>query len=120
MNKSMAEQFIDDDLDQWEDGALGNDADHAVISASINEDALDEALCLQSITIRIQKGLLDDLKTIATLEGIGYQPLMKQALQRFVTCEMKRRLREEADKIEARKLMKADIEEGDYPHRRQA
>lgn len=114
----MAEQFVDDHADDWEDGHLGRDIDYASVSTSVNEAALDEALCLQSINIRMPKSLLDDLKAIATLENIGYQPLMKQVLQRFVTCEMKRIVREEAEKIVARKVIKEKIEAQESERRR--
>lgn len=118
MKKTMAEQFIDDQADDWEDGHLGTEIDYAAVSNSVNEAALDEALCLQSINIRMPKSLLDDLKAIATLENIGYQPLMKQVLQRFVTCEMKRIVREEAEKIEARKVIQERIETQEAEKRR--
>ncbi|MGL5949400.1 MAG: hypothetical protein ACRCYV_10315 [Aeromonas sp.] len=74
----------------WETGALGQDGAHAVASQDVSEEQLNQALQLQPISIRLQKGLLDDLKTIAELNGIGYQPLMRQALTRFVQAEMKR------------------------------
>lgn len=33
--------------------------------------------------------LLNSLKAIATFRGLGYQPLMRQVLQRFVDSELK-------------------------------
>jgi predicted DNA binding CopG/RHH family protein len=98
-------------LNEWDYGTLGQSADFAEVSNAIDEESLNESLCLQSINIRMPKDLLDDLKRIATLNGIGYQPLMKQVLQRFVTCEMKQLLRDAADREAARKKMDSQIEQ---------
>ncbi|WP_310625882.1 hypothetical protein [Limnohabitans sp.] len=46
--------------------------------------ALDEALGLQSISIRLPKQLIDQYKLIAHFHGVGYQPLMRDILARFV------------------------------------
>ncbi|WP_140060940.1 hypothetical protein, partial [Vibrio parahaemolyticus] len=65
-------------------------------------EKLDDKLGLQMISIRLQKSLIEDLKDIAELNGIGYQPLMKQILKRFVDAEKKKILREMA--IEQRNM----------------
>ena len=54
---------------------------------------IDDALGLQPISIRLQKDLIDNLKALAKLNGIGYQPLMRQVLTRWVDCELKDMLR---------------------------
>lgn len=74
--------------DAWESGLLGADEAHAKVAPD-QEDEIDAALELQPISIRLQKGLLDNLKALAQLNGIGYQPLVRQVLTRFVDCEMK-------------------------------
>lgn len=74
----------------WDTEILGADEEHAVKSTHSTETSINEALSLQLISIRLQKGLIDSLKTIAELNGIGYQPLIRQALTRFAECEMKR------------------------------
>lgn len=76
------------------DGQLGNDAAHAEAPATDVSAEVDAALGLQAISIRLHKGLLDDLKLIANENGIGYQPLIRQALTRFANAEIKRMLRE--------------------------
>jgi len=43
--------------------------------------------------------LLDDLKDLVRIHGLGYQPLMKQILTQFVEAEKKRLLREEAARV---------------------
>jgi predicted DNA binding CopG/RHH family protein len=94
---------IEGTTEAWESGELGRDPNF-VESVQIDTDALDEALELQMISIRLQKSLLEDFKLIAKLYGIGYQPLMKQVLKRFVDCEKKQLLHEYA----SRKMQEVD------------
>ncbi|HET7268314.1 MAG TPA: hypothetical protein VFJ15_09405 [Oleiagrimonas sp.] len=47
----------------------------------------DEALELQMISIRLQKALIEDLKAIAKYHRIGYQPMVRDLLNRFVRSE---------------------------------
>ena len=77
-----------------ENGQLGRDEEHVKRSEEDIEPQIDKALELQLISIRLQKSLIEDFKYIATLNGIGYQPLMRQILKRFVDGEKKRILRE--------------------------
>ena len=51
---------------------------------------INDSLGLQPISIRMEKTLIENFKAIATIEGIGYQTLMRQALWSFADCEMKR------------------------------
>jgi len=78
--------------DAWETEALGAEDAHVKVAPDRQKE-LDEALDLHLISIRLQKGLLDNLKALAQLNGIGYQPLVRQVLNRFVECEMKSMLR---------------------------
>lgn len=77
--------------DAWESGLLGADEAHAKVAPD-QEKEIDAALELQPISIRLQKGLLDNLKALAQLNGIGYQPLIRQILTRWVDCEMRNML----------------------------
>lgn len=88
----------DEDAETWESGPLGHDESHvATLPASPELDAeIDEAVGLQAISIRLEKSLIEDFKLIASMHGLGYQPLMRQALKRFADCEKKRLLREVA------------------------
>ncbi len=85
----------------WETGELGADFKYAEIAKedAALEDQIDEALELQAISIRLQKSLIDDFKGIAALHGVGYQPLMRQVLNRFVDCEKKRILNERVSEM---------------------
>lgn len=90
----------------WESGKLGSDEKH-VGHLSAQELAADIALIrdslgLHPISIRLEKTLIDDFKTLATIKGLGYQTLMRQALKRFVEEETKSILSGMASEIKAR------------------
>jgi hypothetical protein len=72
---------------------IGTDEQFVSVAPDMDK-AVDEALGLQPISIRLQKSLLDNLKALAQLNGIGYQPLVRQILTRWVDCELKDMLRE--------------------------
>jgi hypothetical protein len=73
--------------DQWDTGELGRDEQFARVADDVEEDAIDDALDLVPISIRLQKSLIDDFKLIAAHNGVGYQPLMRQVLTRFAVAE---------------------------------
>jgi len=91
----------------WEDGTLGEDMDKAKASTASRSKAVDEALELQMISIRLPKSVIEDFKLIAEVEGLGYQPLMRTALIRFAECELKRVGREYATQLVREKNLKA-------------
>ena len=74
--------------DAWDSRTLGADAAHVGVADENHEHDLDEALELQAISIRLPKKLLNDYKAIAQFHGVGYQPLMRDVLQRFVVSEL--------------------------------
>lgn len=108
----------------WEVGQLGNDEGFVVplpegdVAADIS--AINEALGLQPISIRLEKSLIEDFKLIAQMSGLSYQPLMRQVLRRFADCEKKRILRETAErmKAEGKTTPKAPVES--RPRRKKA
>ena len=69
----------------WESGGLGTEA--AFVSKSEEDSGVDDKLGLQMVSIRLQKSLIEDLKELSELNGIGYQPLMRQVLKRFVDAQ---------------------------------
>ena len=83
----------------WDAGQLGRGEEHVKRVEDDIESKIDKALELQLISIRLQKSLIEDFKHIATLYGIGYQPLMRQILKRFVDGEKKKILRDMAYEI---------------------
>jgi hypothetical protein len=68
----------------WESRALGADAAHAEVASAEHLAALDDALGMQSISIRMPKSMIDAYKLIGAHHGLGYQPLMRDILQRFI------------------------------------
>lgn len=77
--------------DKWETGELGRDETFVgQVAEEINKE-VDEALELQLISIRLQKSLIEDLKTLARLDGIGYQPLIRQILNKQAERFLKER-----------------------------
>lgn len=85
---------IEGTSEAWESGELGRDEEFAKIASDIKDDVIDDSLELQMISIRLQKSLIEDMKMIAQIHGLGYQPLIRQFLNRIVECEKKRILRE--------------------------
>lgn len=82
----------------WEDGVLGGSMEHAAPAPSDLERAIDESLGLQAISIRMSKQLIDAYKLIAAHHGVGYQPLMRDILQRAVPDLMKEVMEAHANK----------------------
>jgi predicted DNA binding CopG/RHH family protein len=89
MNTIPAAEMIQDTEDAWLSGALGEDEKYAQIAPDNLEAMLNESLDLQPISIRLEKSLIDAFKIIASIHGVGYQPLMRQTLKRFAECELK-------------------------------
>lgn len=82
----------------WE--ALDADLEENTVAATEVQTAeIDEALGLQMISIRLQRPLIHHLKMIAEYHGVGYQPLIRDLLNRFVKSELGSIVRE----IEAKK-----------------
>lgn len=70
----------------WEE--LDNDLELNSVAVSKEEaGAIDDALGLQMISIRLQRSLLANLKAIAQYHGVGYQPLIRDLLNRFAKSE---------------------------------
>lgn len=90
----MATDRFHASVEAWEEGKLGRDKKYAKKADATVEAALDEAIGMQMISIRLQKKLIENLKMIAKHHGIGYQPLIRQLLTRFVMAEFKNMLNE--------------------------
>lgn len=88
----------------WESGPLGKDPKF-VRALSPEEQAADEAAIeaafgLKPISIRMEIALLDQIKAIAKHRNLGYQPLIRQILHRWVDCELKQIALEAMDQSE--------------------
>lgn len=89
-----AEKKITGSDEAWENGVLGNTEEHTVALSDSKQSeidaAIDESLGLCPISIRLERSLIEDFKNLATINKLGYQTLMRQALKRFADCEKKR------------------------------
>jgi uncharacterized protein (DUF4415 family) len=80
---------IENSAEAWESGELGSDQKHArVIDKKIGSQ-IDEVLGLQMISIRLEQDLIESYKLLGAKYDMGYQPLMREALKRFVEGEFK-------------------------------
>lgn len=80
------------------------------------EQSVESALELQMISIRLPRELLSDLKMVAQFHGVGYQPLMRDALERFATSEVKKIAIEYANE-RARKAAKSSAPVAKQQHK---
>ena len=87
-------QIIEATDEAWDSGQLGKDKAHVRVSDGVDEKSIDESIGLVPVSIRLQKSLVNDFKMIAELNGIGYQPLMRQILTRFADAEKKKIIRD--------------------------
>ena len=86
--KSTHETKIPSTDEAWDNRDLGADEAYmAVVKAS--ELQLDASAGTQLISVRMSVSMIEDMKLIAQINGLGYQTLMKQVLGRFVECEKK-------------------------------
>lgn len=92
---------LKDTDEAWDTRALGADEEHVMVADESHEAALDEALELQSISIRLPKQLISQYKLIAHFHNVGYQPLMRDVLARFVPGALREILDDERVKAEA-------------------
>lgn len=88
----------------WETGALGRSDAHARVTSRETVNAIDEALGLQAISIRLPKTTIDAYKNLAEIHGVGYQPLMRDAICRWAEAEMKMLL---AGAVESQRVAKS-------------
>jgi uncharacterized protein (DUF4415 family) len=80
---------IADTPEEWESGELGQSHEYAKVAPSKLASEIDDALGLQMISIRLDKELIDMFKLLGSKYHMGYQPLIREALKRFVDGELK-------------------------------
>ncbi|ENV14664.1 hypothetical protein F965_00143 [Acinetobacter schindleri NIPH 900] len=110
---------IFEDVAQWESRNLG--ADESFVKAKGMSKKLKNLLNnrtsqkMQMISIRLPSTLIEDLKNIGEVEGIGYQALSREILQRFVDAENRKKFNDVvAQKRELQRqveLMEAQLKE---------
>ena len=89
---------IKDTTEAWDDRTLGADESFVQVAEPAHRVALDEALGLQSISIRLPQDLIRQYKLIAQYRGVGYQPLMRDVMARFVPNALKEIMLAEQEK----------------------
>jgi uncharacterized protein (DUF4415 family) len=71
------------DHERWDNRELGASAEHIGVVSDDEEKSIDDGLGLQLISIRLNKTLIEQLKGLAKLEGLGYQPLIRHVLTKY-------------------------------------
>jgi uncharacterized protein (DUF4415 family) len=89
MNSKQLAKEIANTPEAWESGELGQSLEHVRVAPSKLASEIDDALGLQMISIRLDKELIDMFKLLGGKYQMGYQPLMREALKRFVDGELK-------------------------------
>lgn len=95
---TKAQNRLESTDEAWESRALGASEDHVRAVSVELEAAIDSSLGMQAISIRLPKELIDAYKLIANHHGVGYQPLMRDILQRFAPEGLKEVMEHHAQK----------------------
>jgi hypothetical protein len=106
----MKKEKIIGTAEAWENGELGQDADHAVAAPVGLAQQIDDVLGMQMISIRLPKELIEEYKMIARVHKLGYQPLMRDALKRFAEGEIKKLAVQYANEKAAKEKAKSSTE----------
>ncbi|MDH4466499.1 MAG: hypothetical protein QE271_00455 [Bacteriovoracaceae bacterium] len=75
--KRNREQELLTESYEWDTGKRGS---RSTVATQEDEEALDDAMALQMISIRLPATVVAKLKAMAKNEGIGYQPYTRQLL----------------------------------------
>ncbi len=86
--KNMPKQHSED---AWDNRELGATEAFIRKASSKRKKALDKKLGLQTISIRLQQTLIDDLKELSSEDGLLYQPYIRHVLTQHVRNEKRKR-----------------------------
>lgn len=75
--------------ENWESGKLGLNHETAAVASAEETAAVERAVGMQLISMRLPRTLIEMLKEIAKHHGIGYQPMVRDLLTRFAVSEIK-------------------------------
>ena len=76
------------DASKWESRELGAGDDSDVVAPSEISERLDKVTKTKAISIRLPIQLIEQLKLIAKANGVAYQPMTRDVLERFAVAEM--------------------------------
>ena len=88
----MNKKAIPGTIEAWEDGMLGNSEAHVRQSPTEIRQQIDDAIGMQAISLRLPKATIETYKNLAKMHGVGYQPLMRDAICRWAESELKQLL----------------------------
>ncbi|UKE66269.1 hypothetical protein [Xanthomonas graminis] len=92
----------------WEE--LDADLESACVSAPEGEaEAVRKAIGLQMVSMRLQPELVLALKNIASHHGIGYQPMIRDLLNRFAASEIRQILQQQVERAVIRQQEEATV-----------
>lgn len=89
----------------WDERTLGAEEQYVVRADKSHEQALDDAMEMQAISIRLPRQLIEHYKLIAHFHGVGYQPLMRDVMARWVPKALEEIF--EAEQAKANKASKS-------------
>lgn len=86
---------------KWDAKEFGASQEHAVKASNQALEDLHEAAGMKAVSIRMPIEMIQAYKYIAAHHGIGYQPLMRDILQRFLPEGLKEVNRVEVARADA-------------------
>lgn len=95
---------IPNTAENWENGSLGLNPSAARVVLKQEAAAVEQAIGLNmhAISIRLPQDLIGTLKEIAAYRGVGYQPMVRDLLQRWAAEELKSMLAERLEDAKRR------------------
>ena len=82
MDKKNLEELTAD-AELWDSRQLGASAKHMKVVSDEEQRDIEDGLGLHMISLRLNKTLIEQFKELAKLEGIGYQPLIRNVLNQY-------------------------------------
>ncbi len=76
-----------DDTELWETRQLGASEEYARAVPEKRTRQIDKAMGIESVLVRMPKGLGDELRKLAKKEKMGYMPFIREVLDKYV-CQV--------------------------------
>ena len=107
MKSAAPLEAVQEAHEPFETGELGRDPQHFEKAPADLRAQVDASLEMQMVSVRLPKQLISELKLVADYRGIGYQPLMRDILQRFARCEISQIAKELVEQERDRQAIEA-------------